>query len=174
VRLRHCFFVTLAALFLLLSATISEATTVERLTLEDLTLRAGAIVQGTVQGSQAHWDSAQRVILTTTTIQVSEAIKGRPPSVIQITTVGGRIGNSVLHVAGMPKFRPGETAILFAEQSGSFVTVLGLNQGKFSVTGGDAENSVSELSFPDGKPSRPYKMPVASLRSRIRSILESR
>jgi hypothetical protein len=158
-------------LFLILSTARLEATTVERFTLETLTIRAASIVQGTVTSTQSHWDSRRRIIFTTTTLQVTDGLKGSSSGSIQITTIGGQIGNSIMRVAGMPAFRPGETAIVFAERSGSHMTVLGLGQGKFAVMNGTAENSVAELAFSDGNSGSRAKMSVDSLKSQILAIL---
>jgi hypothetical protein len=154
------------------SSVSSFGTTVERLTLEALANRAGRIVEGTVRGSRSYWSSNRKLILTTTTIEVDDAIKGRSTRSIEITTVGGQVGDAVLYVAGMAKFRPGESTIVFVEESGVYLTVLGLAQGKFSVSNGQVSNSTADLTSPDGRSLRPFSMPVQTFKSEIRSILE--
>jgi hypothetical protein len=77
----------------------------------------------------------------------------------------------VLHVAGMPVFKPGEDAVVFVEQAGAFETVLGLGQGKFSVREGQVSNSVSSLTFSDGQPARSVNMQLEVFRAQVRAIL---
>src|SRR5687768_1790780 len=122
-------------------ATVSRATTVERLTLDDLARRSQSVVQGVVRGSRTYWSPDGKLILTNTTIEVTEAIKGQAGRTIDVTTVGGRIGDTVLHVSGMPAFTSGENTIVFVERSSGYLTVLGLGQGKFTVSNGEVANS---------------------------------
>src|SRR5437870_5001020 len=81
-----------------------RATTVERLSLEELTVRSQGIVEGVVRGSRTYWSPDGRLILTSTTIDVTDAIKGQAVRTVEVTTVGGQIGDTVLHVGGMPAF----------------------------------------------------------------------
>jgi hypothetical protein len=152
--------------------TVSTATTVERLTLEELAKRSHGIVHGVVRGSRTYWSPDGKLILTNTTIEVTEAIKGQASRTVEVTTVGGQIGDTVLHVGGMPAFSAGENTIVFVESSRGYLTVLGLGQGKFTVANGEVANSVSELTFPDGRPSRVTRMPVQAFKSEIRSMVD--
>jgi hypothetical protein len=160
--------------FALLS-NVTQATTVERLTLQDLTVRSQSIVQGIVRGSRSYWSPNGKLILTSTTIEVTESIKGQggqAPRTVDITTVGGQIGDTVLRVGGMPSFAPGESTIVFVERSNGYTTVLGLGQGKFTVANGEVANSVSELTFADGAPARISRMSEQVFKSQIRLMLE--
>lgn len=147
------------------------ATTVQRLGLEDLVKRAHTIIAGRVVNSRTYWSSNRKLIYTSYTIQVDESIKGNAGGSIEVTTIGGKIGDVELHVAGMPSFQTGENAIVFVEESAGFQTVLGLGQGKFTVTNGEVINSVGDLSFPDGRPGAPTRMPVQNFKDQIRKIL---
>lgn len=154
------------------SPAVTEATTVERLTLEDLASRSQTIVQGTVRGSRSYWSPDGKLILTNTTIEVSESIKGQSARSVEVTTVGGRIGDTVLHVGGMPTFLPGESTIIFTQRSNGYVTVLGMSQGKFTVANGQVANSPSELSFPDGRPARITRMSEQTFKNEIRLMVD--
>jgi hypothetical protein len=148
----------------------AHATSVERLGLEDLTKKARAIVVGRVTGSRTYWSPGRKFILTDYTIAVAENVKGRAASTISVTTVGGRIGDVELYVSGMPFFERGENAVIFIEQSAAYQTVVGLRQGKFTITNGEVANSVDGLSFPDGRPGNPLKMSLETFKTRIRSF----
>jgi hypothetical protein len=160
--------VLLAILFMAVSA---YATTVQRLGLEDLAKKAHTIVVGRVTNSRTYWSANRKLILTNYTFQVAESIKGEAPRNVEITTIGGKIGDVELRVAGMPSFQAGENAVVFLEQSAGYQTVLGLGQGKFTVTAGQVVNNVGDLSFPDGRPGIPTRMPLPDFKNRIRSIL---
>jgi hypothetical protein len=160
-------------LVILLTATSSAATTVERLTLDTLVKKASSIVVGTVRSSRTFWSDNRRLILTTYNIEVAETMKGQPSRIVELTTIGGTVGDVTLHVAGMPTFAKGESAVVFIEKSGAFSTVVGLGQGKFAVNNGEVSNSMTGLEFPDGATGRPVKMPIESFKSRIQLILDS-
>jgi len=145
-----------------------NATSVQRLGLDELVARAHSIVQGNVVGSNTYRSADGNLILTSYTVQVEETLKGLPASTVTLTTIGGRIGNTVLHVAGMPAFQPGERAVLFLEQSGNYTTVLGLNQGKFEVSNGQVSNSIAGLSFASGASAGAMQMPLDEFKRQVK------
>jgi hypothetical protein len=158
-------------LLILLFATSSYATTVQRLGLEDLVKKSHTIVLGRVTNSRTYWSSNRKLIFTNYTIQVDESIKGQAGRTVEVTTIGGKIGDVELHVSGMPSFQAGENAVVFIEQSAGYPTLVGLGQGKFTVTNGEVTNSVGGLSFADGRPGVPTRMPLQNFKAQIRSIL---
>ena len=144
----------------------------ERLNLDEMVRKAHKIVVGRVRNSRTYWSGDGKLILTTTTMEVEEAVKGPVSRTLELTTIGGQIGDVILHVAGMPSFVNGESAVVFVEESGAFSTVVGLDQGKFTVTNGEVSNTVSDLAFPDGGPGKPLRMPLATFKRQIKSILD--
>ena len=170
---KKCFPVCLLAIaFFVFGPSVSHATTVERLTLDDMARKSHSIVLGTVRGSRTFWTSDGKLILTTYTVEVQESLKGQSGRTAELTVIGGQVGDTVLHVAGMPSFRDGETAIVFIEQSGGYSVVVGLGQGKFKVSNGEVENAPADLTFADGRPARVVKMPLATFRQQVRSIVD--
>jgi len=159
--------------FLLIAAittivTPLSATSVRRLSFEELIQTASTIVEGSVVDSRTYRTGDGKLILTSYTINVQENLKGSSGSTLTVTTVGGRIGNTILHVAGVPVFQPGEKAVLFLEKTGMYTTVVGLNQGKFAISNGAVSNSSAGLSFPDGGPATPLKMPLDEFKRQIK------
>jgi len=152
-------------------ANFSYGTTVQRLDLEDLVKKARLIVAGKVTNSRTYWTGDGKLILTSYTIQVDESVKGQASHTVEVTAVGGKIGDLELQVSGMPSFQKGENAVVFIEQSGAYQTVVGLGQGKFTVTNGEVANTVGGLSFPDGQPGKTVRMPIESFKNQIRAIL---
>ena len=161
----------LALCQMLLVATWSYATTVQRLGLEDLVKKSHRIVVGQVTGSRTYWSTDKKFILTDYTIAVSESLKGGAPGSIAVTTIGGKIGDLELYVSGMPAFQKGENAVIFVEQSGAYETVVGLQQGKFTVANGEVANRVGDLAFPDGRPGNPVRMSLQIFKTQIRSFV---
>ena len=143
------------------------ATSVQRLSFDDLVAKAQSIVEGSVVNAQTVRSSDGKLILTNYTIQVEESLKGSNKKTVTLTTIGGRIGNTVLHVSGMPVFQTGEKAVLFLEQAGAYTTVVGLNQGKFTISNGQIANSVAGLSFSDGAPGNPVSMSLDEFKRQV-------
>lgn len=160
----------IASVFLI--TTLSQATTVERLNLDGLVKKSHKIVVGKVRSSRTYWSDNGRLILTNYTIDVEETIKGEASRTVELTTIGGTVGNLTLHVAGMPTFSKDESAVVFLESSGSYSTVVGLEQGKFTIANGEVSNKVSDLEFPDGELSKPTKIPLTTFKRRIKSLLD--
>jgi hypothetical protein len=115
--------ICLSAAFILAFLSPLSATTVQRLSFDDLVAKAQSIVVGQVIDSRTDWNDGHKLILTSYTIQAQESMKNASPTVT-VTTVGGKI----LHVSGMPVLEPGENVILFLEQSNSYTTVVGLKR----------------------------------------------
>ena len=162
----------LVAFVLCLSAgTLARGTTVEPLALEDLVKRAHHIVSGKVRNSRTYWSANRALILTSYAIEIDESIKGRPPRALELTTIGGKIGDLELHVSGMPSFAKDENVIVFTESSGPYEVVMGLGQGKFTLENGEVFNDVTGLSFPNGRPAKPMKLPIETFKRQIRTIL---
>jgi len=147
---------------------LAHATTVRRLSFDDLVRKSEVIVAGQVTDSRSYWTSDKKLILTSYTVQVGESIKGKAPRTITVTTVGGRIANTILKVSGMPEFQRGENAVIFLEHSGNYWTLVGLNQGKFSTANGEVSNTVAGLAFPDGRPGSRLKIPVDEFKRQIK------
>lgn len=166
-------FATIFSLFLcLFAASLLHATTVERLALDDLVKKSNKIVIGKVTNARTYWGGANgKVILTTYTLEVEESIKGQAARTVELTTIGGKIGTTQLYVSGMVSFEQGENAVVFIENAGVYSTVVGLGQGKFTVTNGEVSNDVSGLSFPDGLPGKNVKMPLETFKRQIKSLV---
>jgi hypothetical protein len=145
-----------------------EATSVKHLTFDELVAKANTIVEGDVVSSNSHRSSDGKLILTDYLVSVKESIKGNAPQTVTVTTIGGKVGNTVLRVSGMPVFQNGEKIVLFLEQSKAYTTVVGLNQGKFTISNGEVSNSVSGLTFPGGLTAKPLTMPVDEFKHQIK------
>ena len=158
------------SILLILISTHAQATLVQRLTLDEMIQKAQTIVQGRVRSVNTHWSDNGKLILTSYTIDVEDAIKGQPGKTMEITLVGGKIGNLILYAAGMPAFDAGDQTVLFVEKSGAGIsTIVGLSQGKFDIRNGEVANTVSELSFPDGRAGVPTRMRLDDFKRQIKS-----
>ena len=119
-----------------------DATTVRRLSFDEMVSKAQTIVVGSLVSSNTFWTADRKLILTSYTLEVQQQLKGTTAKTIVVTTVGGKIGNTILQMAGAPAFSPGETAVVFLEQSGGYNTIVGLNQGKFPIVNGAVSSPI--------------------------------
>jgi hypothetical protein len=101
---------------------------------EALARASKAIVVATAGDSHARW-APGGWIETVTEFRVDEAIKGRLPDVIQVTELGGQIGEIAYTVAGSPRYTPGERVLLFLETNdrGEWVS-KNMALGKFAFS----------------------------------------
>jgi len=100
------------------------ATTLARLSLNQLTAAADHVARVRCVSAESHWENG--TIWTVTTFDVVETMKGNLPAQVTVRLPGGRVGHLTATVDGTPKFDPGTEAILFLERSHS---------GGFSVSG---------------------------------------
>jgi hypothetical protein len=114
-----------------------EATTLARMSLDDLTHSAGAVARLRCVAHESRWDRGE--IWTFTRFAVIESWKGSLPTHITIRLLGGHVGELTSFVPGVPRFEPGDEAVLFLEatRAGDF-SVTGWAQGTFRIHRADA------------------------------------
>ena len=123
--------------FWLLPATLIlpaiRATTLARLSLDQLAAGSGAVARVRCAGSESRWEKGS--IWTVTAFDVVETMKGSLPGKIAVRLPGGRVGHLTATVDGAPKFNPGAEAVVFLEPSraGGF-TVTGWVEGTFRIS----------------------------------------
>ena len=124
------------AVVALLAAQAAFATTVQKLSLQDLTKRSDSIVMARVDDAVSAWDAAHKEIYTTYTLQILNAVKGRKgESTLTLRQIGGTVDNIASIVPGMPSFKKGEQVVVFLTQkdAAGYPWVMGLQQGKYTV-----------------------------------------
>ena len=111
------------------------ATTVKRLSLEEVTAAADHIVRGKVESSRSFWQGKQ--IMTEVTLSVARTYKGPARSRQTILQIGGRVESPVpleMVVPGTPLQRVGDEAFFFLEPAGpDRKIIVGLFQGHVPV-----------------------------------------
>jgi hypothetical protein len=112
-------------------ATLPQASVLRAVSLRQLVTDADQIVLAKVISVQAGWDGAHRKILSTIEIEAEQIWKGDLGTAGRLSIVqpGGTVGDIEMAVEGMPRFTPGEEALLFL-RGGLRPQVLGLAQGK--------------------------------------------
>jgi hypothetical protein len=110
-----------------------SATTLQRLSLDQLAAGSDAVARVNFSSTESRWIDG--TIWTVTTLQVVDTMKGNLPSEITVRLPGGRVGHLTTTVEGTPRFHPGDDAIVFLKTSpaGGF-TVAGWVQGTFRIS----------------------------------------
>ncbi len=121
-----------AALSILNFAAITNATTLERMSLRRMTQITKTIARVRCISNATIWDSGE--IWTMTTFDVEQNWRGTLPSQIKVRLLGGKVGGITSTVPGVPRFSPGEEAVLFLErtQQGD-LSVVSWEQGVFRI-----------------------------------------
>lgn len=119
--------------YLAVLASCLHATTLEKLTFDEMTAKSTQIVRGRVTLSSVRQHGA--IYYSHYTVQVSELYKGPAATTIDVVLPGGTIGRSQQTFSGVPTFSPDTELVLFLWTSKSGLThVIGLSQGIFQVS----------------------------------------
>ncbi len=129
---RRRFLWILLLIGLALIAAVANATTLARLSFEELAARADVIVRARCLSSESRWERGE--IWTFSQFEVLGAPKGLVPGLITVRTLGGRAHGFVSVVEDVPRFVPGEETYLFLVPSrASAFQLLGWAQGTFRI-----------------------------------------
>ena len=125
--------ILLMAAAMLSIATAIRATTLARMSLDQLAAAADAVARVRCAGAESRWENG--AIWTVTTFDVVESMKGALPPQVTVRLPGGRVGHLTAAVDGTPKFNAGDEAVVFLERSraGGF-SVAGWVEGTFRIT----------------------------------------
>lgn len=117
------------------------ATSLVRMSLDELVADNGTVVMGHVLDAVTRWNDDHTFMLTDVRIAVEETIKGRiKGEVITVTLMGGRIGDLTTLILGGAELIPGNSYVLFLnreELPGTrALTVRDHVQGAFDIVPG--------------------------------------
>jgi hypothetical protein len=101
--------------------------------MEDLVQKADTIALGTVIQQESAWDVEHTAIYTTVTLAVEHVLTGTPRKVVTLQVAGGIVGGMGMRASNDAVFREGERVIVFLDTSADPSSVVGMQQGKFTV-----------------------------------------
>ena len=118
----------------LLCAFTASATSVPRLSFEELTDRSELVVSGQISRSWADWDSSHHFIWTRYELVVSGVYKGAARSSVVLSEPGGEVGGMGQSIAGSVRYAVGDKVVVFLERvPNGYLRTTGWSQGKFMV-----------------------------------------
>jgi hypothetical protein len=165
-RARGAVSVVLAASAIALVAppNVVSATTMIRLSTEELTVTSELVVEAVVSSVESRFREDHRYVYTYVALDVERTLKGSAPSsAVVLEELGGSANGMNVTVPGSPVFEVGERVIVFLEpkEGSEFFRTVAMAQGKFSIvddvaTGGRhlTRPEIIEASFnaaPDGR-----------------------
>lgn len=103
------------------------------LSLEELVRQADMIVLGTVIKQESAWDAQHTVISTTVTLAVELTLAGLPMEVVTLQITGGIVGTIGMRTSTDAVFWDGERVVVFLNTHAIPNTLVGMQQGKFTV-----------------------------------------
>ncbi len=105
-----------------------------KLDLPHLVHSSEMIVHGRIAGRFCAWDPSHRFLWTHYTLQVADAMKGRPARSLTISEPGGAADGLIMHIAGVPEYSAGEEVVVFLHRTPiGYWRCYGLTQGKYTV-----------------------------------------
>ena len=172
---------TLMFMVVLASASLAPATTLQRLSLNDLARESTAVVRGQV--AEVRVDQAGALVYTVARIDVAKVWKGGVGASIEVSSPGGIWHGVEQRFPGAPRLEPGKEYLLFLWQGPSGrVQLTGFSQGVFEVIEDPAavarvrrEAVSEELLLPDADgpqaASEELDLPLSELDSLLRQAL---
>lgn len=147
-RMKSLVRLVFATVLVLSNARFAHATTVIEKNLDALCAEADQVFVGTVISVQSAWTEAQhRDIETTVTFGDLVALLGVDTTEVSLQFSGGRVGDVIEYVPGMPQFNVGERFVIFARGGGSASALVGFHQGFFRVDGNGTSETVAVRSY---------------------------
>jgi hypothetical protein len=112
------------------------ATSMLTLDLPTLVARADQVVLAHVVSTASHFTADHGTIYTDVVLAVTRSYKGaaQPGQTLTVQREGGSVGGIAAQVAGAPLFVVGEDAVVFVSSQAGRNVVVGMAQGKLTVT----------------------------------------
>ena len=112
---------------------VAQATTLAKLSTDQLTDAAEIIVRGEVIDTWTEVD-ANGLVWTRAMVEVQQTLKGPEQETLVISQAGGEYGGTRTVVVGVGRFSVGEDAVFFVSPRGEGrLQLVGMYQGKFTV-----------------------------------------
>jgi hypothetical protein len=110
-----------------------RATTIPRLTFEQLTEASEVIASGDITQSWTAWDSEHKYIWTHYRLTVTDTARGTKGSSVEFAEPGGAVKDVSMQIPGTVTYGVGEHVVVFlARMPNGYLRTAGWAQGKYS------------------------------------------
>lgn len=165
-------FVQAAAILGCLVAGVSRATTLERLSLDEMIQQSTAIIRGSVTSMAAHQRGS--IIYQQVQVRVLERLKGSGATVVDVWVPGGTLNGFRQTFSGTPQLSTGMEYVFFLWTGPRGATqVIGLAQGVLNLkldAKGNSHVQRAAIAEGVGTPIDAIAMSLDSLRLRIQRV----
>lgn len=148
-------------------APLAQATTVQRLSFEELTDNSDVIVAGEVTKSWSAWDAGHHYIWTHYEVSVASAQKGGGTKTVEVAEPGGVAEGLGMAIAGTVQYKVGDSVMVFLKKMPNGVMrTTGWAQGKYTVDAKGrlhAESSLKGLEIVDAATPAANLTPLTAL-----------
>lgn len=166
----------------MVSIPTAQASVLVRLSLADMTTRAGHVFQGRVEKLTSRFvPGHDGLIITEVQIRCLRSLRGvRQGEVLLVSHLGGVVGEKGQRVFGEASYQVGEEVVVLAEKRENRLYAVGMAQGKIHVdrTTGSSLVQVhidgAELIDPTGKPTKPAALgiPLETLWAELSTLVQ--
>ena len=131
-----------------LACSCGYGSSVQQVTIQQLTTSSELIFQGKVIASESRWNADQSGIHTYVTFRVNEVIKGSAGMHVVLRFLGGKVGDIGMEVTGSTLPEVGERGIYFVENLNRFQVnpFYGVDQGHFLVIESEGQQVMASRS----------------------------
>lgn len=120
--------------FLTLLTPVAYATVARAVPFDEKVRQADAIVLGTVVDRRSEFAPDGKSIVTHTTFEIEQNLKGEAPGRVTVTTPGGSVGSLHQRSIGIPEFLEGDEKVVFLDRrENGLITPLYFDQGTYDV-----------------------------------------
>jgi hypothetical protein len=124
----------LGAAIALLVVSSAGATSVPRISFEEMTDQSETIATGEVIRTWADWDPTHKYIWTHYELAVSATHKGAAAQSVTISEPGGVVGGVGMSVAGAVSYAPGDKVLVFLQRMpNGYLRTTGWGQGQYRI-----------------------------------------
>ena len=124
-------------------ASHAHATLMRAMPFDDKVEHAASIILGKCVSTHSQWDAEHRWILTYSTFQVEQSMKGAAPAQVTIVTPGGSVEGVHQETVGVPRFQQGDENVLFTKATDLGPTVLYFDQGTYDIYADGSDKMVA-------------------------------
>ena len=135
----------LTSLICLSLSLLTQAATVLPMYLDEIVADAAVAFEGVCKDARTELDVQTGLVVTYTTFDIIDLLKGSAKATHTIKQLGGNTGTVAYKVGGTPSFVVGTRYVVFlyGASSAGFSSPVGLTQGRFMIRNGPAGDELS-------------------------------
>jgi len=122
-----------------------SASTVKQVSFDELIEQSELVFEGNVVSAESRWNNSKTLIKTFITFEITEVISGDyQSSTIELSFIGGKIGDSYVEAQGLRQPKVGEKGIYFIRSTTQSMAnpLVGWSQGQFLLEQDSTGNEI--------------------------------